>query len=131
MGRKIAVVLLNLGGPDKPASVQPFLKNLFRDPAIIRAPLPIRWLLARLISRTRAPAVIKNYAMMDAGGGSPLLRETELQARVLEAELAKILPGNEVKCFIAMRYWHPFTEEAAADVKRWKQVVTQSGIKLN
>ena len=119
MGRKIAVVLLNLGGPDKPASVQPFLKNLFRDPAIIRAPLPIRWLLARLISRTRAPAVIKNYAMMDAGGGSPLLRETELQARVLEAELAKILPGNEVKCFIAMRYWHPFTEEAAAEVKRW------------
>lgn len=71
MGRKIAVVLFNLGGPDKPASVQPFLKNLFRDPAIIRAPLPIRWLLARLISRTRAPAVIKNYAMMDAGGGSP------------------------------------------------------------
>jgi protoporphyrin/coproporphyrin ferrochelatase len=119
MGRKIAVVLFNLGGPDKPASVQPFLKNLFRDPAIIRAPLPIRWLLARLISRTRAPAVIKNYAMMDAGGGSPLLRETELQARALEAELAKTLPGNDVKCFIAMRYWHPFTEEAAADVKRW------------
>ena len=119
MGRKIAVVLFNLGGPDKPASVQPFLKNLFRDPAIIRAPLPLRWFLARLISRTRAPAVIKNYAMMDAGGGSPLLRETELQARALEAELSKSLPGDEVKCFIAMRYWHPFTEEAAADVKRW------------
>lgn len=119
MGRRIAVVLFNLGGPDKAASVRPFLKNLFRDPAIIRAPLPIRWLLARLISRTRAPAVIKNYAMMDAGGGSPLLRETGLQARALEAELARVLPGDEVKCFIAMRYWHPFTEEAAAEVKRW------------
>jgi ferrochelatase len=120
MGRRVAVVLFNLGGPDKPASVQPFLQNLFRDPAIIRAPLPLRWFLARLISRTRAPAVIKNYAMMDAGGGSPLLRETELQARALEAELAKRLPGDEVKCFIAMRYWHPFTEEAAAEVKRWR-----------
>jgi ferrochelatase len=119
MGRRIAVVLFNLGGPDKPASVQPFLQNLFRDPAIIRAPLPLRWFLARLISRTRAPAVIKNYAMMDADGGSPLLRETELQARALEAELMKALPGDEVKCFIAMRYWHPFTEESARDVKRW------------
>ena len=120
MGRRVAVVLFNLGGPDKPASVQPFLQNLFRDPAIIRAPLPLRWFLARLISRTRAPAVIKNYAMMDAGGGSPLLRETEFQARALEAELTKRLPGDEVKCFIAMRYWHPFTREAAAEVKRWR-----------
>ncbi|MBA3070466.1 MAG: ferrochelatase [Hyphomonas sp.] len=120
MGRRIAVVLFNLGGPDKPASVQPFLQNLFRDAAIIRAPLPVRWFLARLISRTRAPAVKKNYAMMDAGGGSPLLRETEAQASALEASLAASLPGDEVKCFIAMRYWHPFTEEAAADVKRWK-----------
>ena len=119
MSRKIAVVLFNLGGPDKPSSVRPFLKNLFRDPAIIRAPLPIRWLLARLISRTRAPAVIKNYAMMDAGGGSPLLRETEAQSAALQAELSKSLPGDEVKCFIAMRYWHPFTEKVAADVKKW------------
>ena len=77
MGRKVAVVLFNLGGPDKAESVRPFLKNLFRDPAIITAPLPIRWFLARLISWTRAPSVIKNYAMMDAGGGSPLLPETE------------------------------------------------------
>ncbi len=120
MGRRIAVVLFNLGGPDKGESVQPFLKNLFRDPAIIRAPLPIRWLLARLISRTRAPNVRKNYAMMDAGGGSPLLPETEKQAAALEAELAARLPGDTVRCFIAMRYWHPFTEEAAAAIEAWK-----------
>lgn len=119
MGRKIAVVLFNLGGPDKAESVQPFLKNLFRDPAIIRAPLPIRWVLARLISRSRAPMVIENYAMMDAGGGSPLLPETEAQAEVLTAELEKRLPDDEIRCFIAMRYWHPFTEEAAKEVKAW------------
>ena len=119
MGRKIAVVLFNLGGPDKAESVQPFLKNLFRDPAIITAPLPIRFVLARLISKSRAPMVVQNYAMMDAGGGSPLLPETEAQAEALQAELAKRLPNDEVRCFIAMRYWHPFTEEAARDVKAW------------
>jgi len=119
MSRKIAVVLFNLGGPDKAESVQPFLKNLFRDPAIITAPLPIRWVLARLISKSRASMVIKNYAMMDAGGGSPLLPETEAQAKALQAELAKQLPDDEVRCFIAMRYWHPFTEEAAEEVKAW------------
>ena len=119
MGRKIAVVLFNLGGPDKPAAVQPFLQNLFRDPAIIRAPLPVRFVLARLISRSRAPMAKKNYAMMDAGGGSPLLPETEAQVAALTAELQKHLPGDEVRCFIAMRYWHPFTEAAAAAVKKW------------
>ena len=119
MGRKIAVVLFNLGGPDSDKTVKPFLKNLFRDPAIIGAPLPIRWFLARLISTTRAPSVIKNYAMMDAGGGSPLLPETQKQADALTASLQEKLPEDEVRCFIAMRYWHPFTEEAATDVKAW------------
>lgn len=119
MGRRIAVVLFNLGGPDTGDDVQPFLKNLFRDPAIIRAPLPIRWLVARLISSRRAPVVKQNYAMMDAGGGSPLLPETQKQADALTAELARRMPEDEVRCFIAMRYWHPFTEEAAEAVKAW------------
>ncbi len=120
MKRRLAVVLLNLGGPDKPADIQPFLQNLFRDPAIIRAPLPVRWLLARVISRLRAPSVSKNYALMDAGGGSPLLRETKAQAGALEQVLsARLAASHDVKCFIAMRYWHPFTEEAAEAVRRW------------
>lgn len=119
MGRRIAVVLFNLGGPDTGDDVRPFLKNLFRDPAIIRAPLPVRWALARLISATRAPVVKENYALMDAGGGSPLLSETRKQASVLETHLQDLLPDDLVKCFIAMRYWHPLTEETAAEVKAW------------
>jgi protoporphyrin/coproporphyrin ferrochelatase len=119
MGRKIAVVLFNLGGPDGPDSVQPFLRNLFDDPAIIQAPLPIRWALARFISKTRAPSAKKNYAMMGAGGGSPLLPETEKQAEALQIELAASLPGDEVRTFIAMRYWHPFTRDVARQVKDW------------
>lgn len=112
---KIAIVLFNLGGPDGPDDVQPFLKNLFRDKAIIRSPLPIRFLLARLISRTRAPSAKLNYAHM--GGGSPLLPETRKQAAALDAELSK--RGMNAKSFIAMRYWKPYATEAVREVKAW------------
>jgi protoporphyrin/coproporphyrin ferrochelatase len=117
MGQKIAIVLFNLGGPDDQASVQPFLQNLFSDPAIIRVPGPIRWALARFISYTRAKSARANYAKM--GGGSPLVPETTKQARALEAAVTAILGYEtaEVKAFMAMRYWKPFTSDAVAAVK--------------
>jgi len=114
MSRKIAVVLFNLGGPDGPDSVEPFLFNLFNDPAIIGLPGIVRTPLARLISRRRAPMAQANYALM--GGGSPLLPETRKQADALISAMARRLPGDEVRGFIAMRYWHPLTEETAAQV---------------
>ena len=107
MGQRIAIVLFNLGGPDDQASVQPFLQNLFSDPAIIRVPGPIRWALARIISHTRAKSARANYAKM--GGGSPLVPESTKQARALEVAV-KAIPGYEtaeVKAFLAMRYWKP------------------------
>lgn len=116
--RRIAVVLFNLGGPDGPVAVQPFLFNLFNDPAIISAPAAIRWPLAQFISRTRAKSARANYALM--GGGSPLLPETQRQAAALEAELAATLPGDAVRCFIAMRYWTPLTSETAAAVSAFE-----------
>jgi ferrochelatase len=105
-----AVVLFNLGGPDEPAAVEPFLFNLFNDPAIIELPSLLRWPIARLISRRRAPLARDIYAKL--GGGSPLLPETEAQARALEAAL-----GEGSRVFIAMRYWRPRAEEAARAVK--------------
>jgi ferrochelatase len=113
-GRRIAVVLFNLGGPDDQASVRPFLFNLFNDPAIIGLPNPFRTALARLISSRREKGAQANYALM--GGGSPLLRETKAQAAALAEALAGLLPGDEVRAFIAMRYWSPLTEETAVDV---------------
>jgi len=107
---KTAVVLFNLGGPDGPDSVQPFLFNLFKDPAIIGAPNPIRWLIAKLISTRRAPVAQEIYRNL--GGGSPLLANTKAQADVLQSAL-----GGDVKCFIAMRYWHPMADETVAQVK--------------
>jgi len=109
---KTAIILFNLGGPDSPAAIQPFLFNLFNDPAIIRLPSLPRWLLAQLISRRRAKVAGELYGKL--GGRSPILPQTEAQAAALEAAL-----GPDYKCFIAMRYWHPFASEAAAAVKKW------------
>jgi len=112
---RLAVVLFNLGGPDGPEAVRPFLYNLFSDPAIITLPAPARIPLATLISTTRAKSARANYDKM--GGGSPLLPETTAQAGVLEAALKEALPDHESRVFIAMRYWHPTTEACAATVK--------------
>ena len=113
---KRAVVLFNLGGPDKPSSIQPFLFNLFNDPAIINLPNPIRWLLAKLISKRRAPVAEKIYAKI--GGGSPLLELTKKQAAALEFKLNKNNKINS-KVFIAMRYWHPMILATATSVKKF------------
>lgn len=109
---RTAVVLFNLGGPDGPDAVRPFLFNLFNDPAIIGAPAPVRWLLAKLISTRRAPVARDIYANL--GGGSPLLANTQAQSDALEQAL-----GDGFRCFVAMRYWHPFAAEAVAAVKAY------------
>jgi ferrochelatase len=82
---KTAVVLFNLGGPDRPSAVQPFLFNLFNDPAIIGAPGAIRWALAQFISRRRTPVAQEIYERL--GGGSPLLPNTVAQAEALDKAL--------------------------------------------
>lgn len=109
---RLAVVLFNLGGPDGPEAVRPFLFNLFNDPAIIGLPSPLRWLVAGLISRRRAPVARAIYDRI--GGRSPLLELTHQQADALKSQV-----GGAVEAFIAMRYWHPMTAEAVAAVKRW------------
>jgi ferrochelatase len=113
--KRVAVVLCNLGGPDSLKAVRPFLFNLFSDPAIITSPAPIRLPLAALISTTRRKAAQASYDMM--GGRSPILPQTERQAQALEAALAQALPDVEAKTFIAMRYWKPFTRDAARQVE--------------
>lgn len=114
---RLAVVLMNLGGPDRLEAVQPFLFNLFNDPAIIGIPQPMRWMLAQFISRRRAPVASEIYE--ELGGGSPLLPNTEAQAAALTADLNGRGLAEEVRCFIAMRYWHPMTEQTAEAVKAW------------
>lgn len=112
---KIAVVLFNLGGPDSLQSVRPFLRNLFNDPAILPLPFPIRPLLASFISRRREKLAQDIYRRI--GGRSPLLDQTEIQALALQNRLLQ--DGLQARCFIAMRYWNPLTQEALEKLYRW------------
>ncbi len=111
---KRAVILFNLGGPDKPAAIQPFLFNLFNDPAIIDLPDILRWPLAKFISARRAPVAKGIYGHM--GGKSPLLDMTIAQAQALEKKLTS---GSDTKVFVCMRYWHPLSAEVAQKVKEF------------
>jgi ferrochelatase len=109
--RNVAIILFQLGGPDTQAAVEPFLYNLFSDPDIINFPgsFLARKPLAKLISALRSKAVRQRYAHI--GGGSPIRRLTEQQARALEAALR---PHITARAIVAMRYWHPDTVEAIA-----------------
>jgi protoporphyrin/coproporphyrin ferrochelatase len=113
---KVAIILFNLGGPDSLDAVQPFLRNLFSDPAIISLPAWLRLPLARFIARRRGPKARGIYQQI--GGGSPILGQTEAQARALEEALSA---GNahEWRGYVCMRYWHPLTEAVVRSVKRF------------
>lgn len=111
---RTAIVLFNLGGPDRPEAIRPFLKNLFTDPAILRVPFFIRPFLARWIARARLAPATANYAYL--GGKSPLLELTQRQAAALSA----CFEEGSTRVFIAMRYWHPFSVETAREVAAWR-----------
>lgn len=111
MSNKTAVLLLQMGGPDSLDAVEPFLYNLFSDRDIIKiGPALLQPFIARMIVKRRAPKSAANYRAI--GGKSPLRELTDHQA----AELEKVL-GNGYRCFVAMRYWKPFTDEALAAIR--------------
>lgn len=109
---KTAVLFLNLGGPDSFSAIQPFLFNLFYDPAIIALPNPLRWGVAQLISRLRVAKATQIYDAI--GGRSPLLPNTQAQARALE----QILPES-YRVWPVMRYWHPRAQDVLKEVTAW------------
>ena len=115
---KKAIILFNLGGPDKLENVEPFLFNLFNDPAILNLPTILRYPLAKLISNRRAPTAKKIYK--ELGGSSPILKLTIDQSNALEKKLN--LNGNkdEYKCFIVMRCWYPRAEKVIDDVRLYE-----------
>ena len=111
---KKAVILFNLGGPDKLENVEPFLFNLFNDPAILNLPSLIRFPLAKLIANRRAPTAKKIY--QELGGSSPILKLTKEQAFSLETKLNQDDELNNYKCFIVMRCWHPRAKNVVREV---------------
>ena len=108
------VLLFNLGGPETLEDVYPFLLNLFSDPDIFRVPRLIQPLLARIIARRRAPKSQEYYRQI--GGGSPLRKITDAQARLLEEALNSDSPEVSWKVRVGMRYAPPRTSEAIRDL---------------
>jgi len=112
---KKAIILFNLGGPDSLDAVQPFLFNLFNDPAIISLPWILRYPLAKFISKRRTPIAKAIYAEM--GGKSPILEETQKQSHAIEQALEQ--EQDEYKCFIVMRCWNPRAADVIKKVKEF------------
>ena len=112
---KKAIILFNLGGPDKIENVEPFLFNLFNDPAILNLPTFLRYPLAKLISNRRAPVAKKIYE--ELGGASPILKLTKEQSDALEKKINQDQKIDEYKCFIVMRCWHPRAEQVIKEVQ--------------
>jgi len=112
---KKAIILFNLGGPDKLENVEPFLFNLFNDPAILNLPTFLRYPLAKLISNRRAPVAKKIYA--ELGGSSPILKLTKEQSDALEIKLNQTQQEDEYKCFIIMRCWNPRAKDVIKDIQ--------------
>ena len=110
---KKAIILFNLGGPDSLDAVEPFLFNLFNDPAIFSLPTILRYPLAKLISKKRTPVAKAIYSEM--GGSSPILQQTEMQAKAIEQSLKT--QNDNYKCFIVMRCWHPRADLVIKKVK--------------
>jgi len=121
-GKKIGVVLFQLGGPDSLEAVEPFLYNLFVDPDIIDFPLArlARKPLARRMARSRAQKVQKLYAAI--GGKSPIVEWTRRQSHALEEALRKSIDARVV---VAMRYWHPLTDDALRELAKdvWNEII--------
>ncbi len=106
--KKTGVILLNLGGPDSPGAVRPFLYNLFSDRGIIPlGPVFMQRPLAWLISGLRAKRTKEAYAQI--GGASPIMRITGQQADALREALRG---QGDFSVYVGMRYWHPFIEDS-------------------
>jgi ferrochelatase len=111
---KIAVILMNLGGPDRREAIKPFLYNFFMDKNIIPLPVILRRFVAWRISKTRGDGeALVNYNAM--GGASPILKNTQEQVAALEKKLAERY--SQARVFVSMRYWHPRAQEVVSKVR--------------
>ena len=115
---KVGVLLLNLGGPETTQDVEGFLYNLFADPDIIRLPSFLSLLqkpIAYFIAKRRAPKSTAAYQSI--GGGSPIVKYTNAQANLIQSALQQ-RGLRDAKCYFAMRYWNPYTEEVLEQMQR-------------
>ncbi len=112
--KNIAVVLFNIGGPNKTSEVKEYLMNFFSDKFIIRLPFLARKFVAFMISRTRYKKTTAIYNSI--GGASPIFPNTKAQADILEEKLNESDNLN-YKVYISMRYWAPMSDEIVKNLQ--------------
>lgn len=112
--RTTGLVFCGMGGPDGPEAVEPFLRNLFRDPCILPVPRLLTPILSRLIARRRSPFVRERYAMISPDSSTPQLPTTIEQAAATAQRLRAA--GLRVAQGVAMRYWHPFPDQTVREL---------------
>lgn len=112
--------MMNLGGPETLSDVRPFLQRLFSDQEIVQMPFPQKFqenVVGPWIAKRRSPRIEKQYA--EIGGGSPIRKWTEAQARQMEKLLDQSSPATAPhKAYIAFRYASPLTHEALEQMKK-------------
>lgn len=110
---KEALLLVNMGGPGSLAEVKPYLRAIFRDPAILPLPGLLRKPLANWIATRRAGIVAERYRKI--GGGSPLLHWTRRQTEEIQAALRAL--GTDIPVSCAYRYCEPTIMTALQSLK--------------
>jgi ferrochelatase len=121
MAQARAILFLQLGGPENLDEVPGFLYRLFSDPDVIRVrPAILRKAIAASIAFGRKKASRALYRSI--GGGSPIRRLTEEQARGVEGLLRA--RGRQVTIRTAMNCSNPMVEDvvrqlAAGGVRRF------------
>ncbi|KAK6639217.1 hypothetical protein RUM43_007487 [Polyplax serrata] len=112
---KTAILMLNMGGPQTLDKVYDYLLRIMSDRDMIQ--LPYQSFLAPYIAKRRTPEVKKKYS--EIGGGSPILKWTELQGALLCKKLDEVCPDSSPhKPYIAFRYTDPLTDEALEEIER-------------
>ncbi len=114
--KKIAFVAMNYGGPEKISDVKPYLRNIFKDKAILRAPYFIRLWLSYKIASKRLKKSQNIFSKM--GGGSPINKETLNQIKAIEDYMAQY-SDISAKGFMIQRYAPPFAKDVMGDIIKY------------
>ena len=102
------MLVVQLGTPTapEPGPVRRYLAQFLADPRVVEIP-PVLWklILHGIILRTRPAKSAKKYESIWTKEGSPLMANTQRQARLLRGYLGEA--GHDVEVEFAMRYGKP------------------------
>lgn len=107
--------MLNMGGPQTLDQVHDYLLGIMTDRDMIQ--LPFQKYLGPWIAKRRTPDVQKKY--QEIGGGSPILKWTNLQGELMCKSLDKISPETAPhKHYVGFRYVNPLTEVTLQQIEK-------------